>query len=70
MPFGRLQLGGDAFLSGTVLKGRFALRACIVNFHTALGDVEALPPLVAHLGREIDRGLRGETGHYMNRRIE
>jgi hypothetical protein len=34
------------------------LRACIVNFHTGLADVEALPLLLSGLGREIDASLR------------
>jgi glutamate/tyrosine decarboxylase-like PLP-dependent enzyme len=51
---------GDAFVSNAQVDGRFALRACIVNFHTSLEDVEALPPLLACLGRRIDSGLRGD----------
>jgi aromatic-L-amino-acid/L-tryptophan decarboxylase len=50
----RLEVGGKAFLSNTVIDGRFALRACIVNFRTSLEDVEAIPELVARVGREID----------------
>jgi hypothetical protein len=41
-----------------VVGGRFVLRACIVNFRTTLADVEALPALVARLGREADETLR------------
>jgi len=29
-----------------------------VNFHTARGDVEALPEIVARTGRSVDRELR------------
>jgi glutamate/tyrosine decarboxylase-like PLP-dependent enzyme len=49
---------GDAFLSNAVIGGMFLLRACIVNFHTSLDDVEALPRLLARLGREVDVSLR------------
>jgi glutamate/tyrosine decarboxylase-like PLP-dependent enzyme len=49
----RLQRGGDAFVSHAVVNGRFVLRACIVNFHTTQGDVEATVELAARLGREI-----------------
>ena len=42
------------------MDGRFALRACIVNFHTSLDDIEALLPLVSRLGRQIDAALRRE----------
>jgi hypothetical protein len=31
-----------------------------VNFHTSLGDIEALPPLVARLGKDADALLRQE----------
>ncbi|MBI4545410.1 MAG: aminotransferase class V-fold PLP-dependent enzyme [Gemmatimonadetes bacterium] len=54
----RLQRGGEAFLSNTVIGSRFLLRACIVNFRTALEDVRALPGIVARLGREVDAELR------------
>lgn len=52
----RLQRGGEAFVSNAVVDGDFVLRACIVNFRTTLADVEALPALVARLGREVDQG--------------
>jgi aromatic-L-amino-acid decarboxylase len=54
-----LEAGGEAFLSNAVVGGRFVLRACVVNFHTSLGDIEALPPLVSRLGREVDAATRG-----------
>lgn len=54
----RLERSGAAFLSNAVVNGRFLLRACIVNFRTARPDVEALPGLVARLGREADAALR------------
>lgn len=46
----RLQHDGRAWLSHAVVEGRFALRACIVNFHTDQADVDALPGLVVELG--------------------
>jgi aromatic-L-amino-acid/L-tryptophan decarboxylase len=52
-----VEKSGDAFLSNAVVGGRFVLRACIVNFHTALGDIEALPPLLSRLGREAGTAL-------------
>jgi aromatic-L-amino-acid/L-tryptophan decarboxylase len=41
-----------------VIGGRYLLRACIVNFHTALEDVEAIPGIVVRLGRELDTRMR------------
>jgi aromatic-L-amino-acid/L-tryptophan decarboxylase len=51
----RLQRGGEVFVSNAVIKGRYALRACIVNFHTTLADVESLPIIVARVGRDVER---------------
>ena len=55
----RVEQSGEAFLSNAMVNGRFALRACIVNFRTSLDDIEALPDLLARHGREADRVLRG-----------
>jgi len=55
----RLQREGEAFVSNAVIDGRYVLRACIVNFHTEQADVEALPEIVARLGRTVDDELRG-----------
>lgn len=57
----RLQGSGEAYLSNAVVDGRFALRACVVNFRTSLADVEALLPLVVRLGREVDVELRARV---------
>jgi aromatic-L-amino-acid/L-tryptophan decarboxylase len=57
----RLQGGGRAFVSNAVVNGRYLLRACIVNFHTDVPDVEALPGIVAEAGRSVDRELRPAT---------
>ena len=54
----RLQRGGEAFLSNAVVGGRYVLRACIVNFHTAQADVEAVPEIVARIGRTVDAEMR------------
>jgi aromatic-L-amino-acid/L-tryptophan decarboxylase len=54
----RLQNSGEAYLSNAVIKGKFALRVCIVNFRTSLADVEALPPLVVRIGQEVDLEMR------------
>ena len=54
----RLERSGEAFLSNAMIGERFALRACIVNFRTSAADIEALPPLIARLGREVDGEMR------------
>ena len=37
-----VQRDGDSYLSNAMIGGRFALRACIVNYRTTLQDVEQL----------------------------
>jgi glutamate/tyrosine decarboxylase-like PLP-dependent enzyme len=54
----RLQRGGEAYVSNAVLRGRKLLRACIVNFRTTASDIDALPEIIARLGREVDAELR------------
>jgi glutamate/tyrosine decarboxylase-like PLP-dependent enzyme len=58
----RLQAEGEAFVSNAVVEGRFALRACIVNFRTTQRDIEALPGIVVRAGRIADAGLRRAAG--------
>jgi len=54
----RVEKSGEAFLSNAIIGNVFALRACIVNFHTSIEDVEALPGLLSRLGKEADQTLR------------
>ena len=56
-----VQWGGELFLSNAVLEGRYALRACIVNFRTELADVEAVPGIVARVGETIDANIRSKA---------
>lgn len=57
----RMERAGEAFVSNAVLRGRYVLRACIVNFNTTIAEVEALPDIVARVGRkvhdEVGRGV-------------
>jgi glutamate/tyrosine decarboxylase-like PLP-dependent enzyme len=57
----RLQQGGEAYLSNAIIDGKYALRACIVNFRTTLEDVEALLPIVVRIGNEADKALRSPS---------
>jgi glutamate/tyrosine decarboxylase-like PLP-dependent enzyme len=54
----RIKLGGEVFLSNAVVRETFLLRACIVNFRTALSDVAAVPEIVVRHGEALDRTLR------------
>ncbi|MEQ1869982.1 MAG: aminotransferase class V-fold PLP-dependent enzyme [Vicinamibacterales bacterium] len=58
----RVERSGEAFLSNAVVGGRFALRACIVNFRTSARDIEALVSLLSRLGHEVDETLRPASG--------
>lgn len=55
-----LEAGGDMFVSNAIIEEKFLLRACIVNFRTSLADIDAVPELVARVGRTIDTRLRAE----------
>lgn len=57
----RLQRGGEIFVSNALVGQRYVLRACIVNFHTSQADVEAVPGIVARIGRTVDSQLRPQT---------
>jgi aromatic-L-amino-acid decarboxylase len=51
-----LERRGVAIVSNARLRdGRTALRACIVNFRTGPGDVEAVVQASAEIGRELAR---------------
>ena len=54
----RVEKSGEAFLSNALVGGRFALRACIVNFRTSLADIEALLSLLSRLGRKADEEMK------------
>lgn len=56
-----IEESGEAFISNAVIAGKYALRFCIVNFRASTGDIEAMPQLVARLGRRIHAELTGST---------
>ena len=49
----RLVGDGSFFLAPTILKGRAALRVCIVNFRTTPDDLTFLLDEVARVGAEL-----------------
>ena len=55
-----IQADGRVFCSNADIDGRYALRACIVNFRTEATDVDALLDVAAELGAELDGDLRSE----------
>jgi glutamate/tyrosine decarboxylase-like PLP-dependent enzyme len=49
----KIQLGGSAFLTSTILDGTFWLRACIVNPRARAADLRHLVDLVRQAGAEL-----------------
>ena len=49
----RIQTDGRVFLTGTVLRGRFALRACVLHYGTTEADVDALIDIVRETGAHL-----------------
>ena len=53
-----LQWSGRVFPSNAVVEGRYAIRACIVNYRTEAADVDALLSLTRDIGRRLAEGQR------------
>jgi len=49
----RLQLGGEAFLTSTELRGRYTLRACIVNYRSRREDIDRMLDAVRSIGESL-----------------
>jgi len=49
----QLQSDGRAFLTGTVLRGRFALRACVLHYQTSEDDLATLIDAVRTTGEKL-----------------
>ncbi len=48
-----VQASGRAFLTQATLRGRFALRACVLHYGTTEADVAALVDTVRETGSRI-----------------
>ncbi|MGH7714034.1 MAG: pyridoxal phosphate-dependent decarboxylase family protein [Gemmatimonadaceae bacterium] len=56
-----LQLGGRVFPSNAILDGRFAIRACIVNFRTEAVDIDALVKQAVEKGAWLHKQEAGQS---------
>jgi aromatic-L-amino-acid/L-tryptophan decarboxylase len=56
-----VQLDGRVLYSNAVVDGRFVLRACLVNFRTEAGDMDAVVDVTTELGGRLDAELRPEA---------
>ena len=50
----KVQRGGRAYLSNAMLRGKFALRACVINFRTTRADIDLTLGAVRDAAREIE----------------
>jgi glutamate/tyrosine decarboxylase-like PLP-dependent enzyme len=48
-----MQKEGDVYLSNAVIGGRYALRACVVNFRTTSADIRAVIDAAVAIGRRL-----------------
>jgi aromatic-L-amino-acid/L-tryptophan decarboxylase len=53
-----IQLDGRVYPSNAVLRGRFTLRSCIVNFRTEAEEMDLLLDVAAELGAKLDAEMR------------
>jgi len=53
-----LQMAGRVFPSNAVLDGRFAIRACIVNFRTEAADIDALVEQAVEKGAALHAAMQ------------
>lgn len=52
-----LQAGGEVFLSNAIVKGKYCLRACIVNFRTSETDINEIVEIVVREGAKVHSKL-------------
>jgi aromatic-L-amino-acid decarboxylase len=56
-----IQMEGRVYPSNAVLRGRFTLRACIVNFRTEAEEMDLLLDVAAELGAKLDAEMRPDA---------
>ncbi len=57
-----LQQGGEVFLSNAVVKGKYCLRGCIVNFRTSKKDIMEIVDIIVREGKKMHEKLSKKTG--------
>ncbi len=48
-----LQQGGEVFLSNAIVKGKYCLRGCIVNFRTSEKDIREIIEIIVRVGNAV-----------------
>jgi len=54
----KLQQGGEVFLSNAIVKEKYCLRGCIVNFRTSKKDIEEIINIIVRLGKILHNELQ------------
>ncbi len=49
----KLQQGGEVFLSNAIVRDKYCLRTCIVNFRTSRNDIEEIVEIIVREGRKL-----------------
>jgi len=57
-----LQQGGEVFLSNALVRDKYCLRGCIVNFRTTERDIEEIIQIIVREGRKLHHKLQREAG--------
>jgi hypothetical protein len=52
-----MQRDGKVYLSNAVIGGRYALRACVVNFRTTSADIQAVVDAAVAAGRRLQAAV-------------
>jgi glutamate/tyrosine decarboxylase-like PLP-dependent enzyme len=55
-----LQQGGEVFLSNAIVKDKYCLRGCIVNFRTSRKDIEEIIEIVVREGKKMHQKLHSK----------
>jgi aromatic-L-amino-acid decarboxylase len=53
-----LQSGGELFVSNAIIKTKYCLRACIVNFRTSEKDIHEMIEIIVRVGRKKHQSLK------------
>ncbi|HMJ47539.1 MAG TPA: hypothetical protein VK498_09425, partial [Ferruginibacter sp.] len=60
-----LQKGGEVFLSNALVKEKYCLRACIVNFRTSKKDIEEIIAIIVREGKKVHREMQEKVNGEM-----
>lgn len=55
-----LQQGGEVFLSNALVRGKYCLRGCIVNFRTSRKDIKEIIEIIVREGRSTHKQLQSK----------